>query len=79
MSKAGQFEFSWLTNNSVSTLYFFVNNVDVCRVGNASSEAFWSNTSFIVDKGDVVTVKAEISAGYTATAVMSYLFPFKGQ
>ena len=79
MSASGQFVFSWLTNANISTLYFYVNNVHVCRVGNDSGKAFWSNTSFTVGKGDVVKVVAEVNGGYTATGVLSYLFPFKWQ
>ena len=77
MSASGQFVFSWLTDVDSSTLYFYVNNVLVCYVGNDSGRAFWSNTSFTVGKGDVVKVVAEVNGGYTATGVMSYLFPFK--
>lgn len=79
MAKSGLFCFEFLVNNVVSTLYFYVNNNFVGKIGNSqTSLAFWDEINFPVTKGDVVKVKAETDGGFTAVAVESYLFPYKG-
>ena len=79
MAKSGLFCFEFLVNNVVSTIYFYVNNSLVGKIGNSpTSVGFWDEINFPVTKGDVVKVMAEIDSGFTAAAVESYLFPYKG-
>ena len=79
MTKSGLFCFEFLANNVISTLYFYVNNNFVGKIGNSkTSVAFWDEINFPVTKGDVVKVMAETDSGFTAAAVESYLFPYKG-
>lgn len=79
MAKSGLFCFEFLANNVISTIYFYVNNNFVGKIGNSkTSVAFWDEINFPVTKGDVVKVKAETDGGFTAVAVESYLFPYKG-
>lgn len=79
MAKSGLFCFEFLVNNVISTIYFYVNNSFVGKIGNTkTSLAFWDEINFPVTKGDVVKVTAEINGGFTAAAVESYLFPYKG-
>lgn len=79
MAKSGLFCFEFLVNNVISTIYFYVNNHFVGKIGNSkTSVAFWDEINFPVTKGDVVKVTAETVGGFTAAAVESYLFPYKG-
>lgn len=79
MAKSGLFCFEFLANNVISTIYFYVNNSFVGKIGNSkTSVAFWDEINFPVTKGDVVKVRAETAGGFTAVAVESYLFPYKG-
>lgn len=79
MAKSGLFCFYFLVNNVISTIYFYVNNRFVGKIGNSkTSVAFWDEINFPVTKGDVVKVTAETVGGFTAAAVESYLFPYKG-
>lgn len=79
MAKSGLFCFEFLANNVISTLYFYVNNSFVGKIGNSkTSVGFWDEINFPVTKGDVVKVTAETAGGFTAVAVESYLFPYKG-
>ena len=79
MAKSGLFCFEFLVNNVISTIYFYVNNSFVGKIGNSqTSLAFWDEINFPVTKGDVVKVVAETDSGFTAGAVESYLFPYKG-
>lgn len=79
MAKSGLFCFEFLVNNVISTIYFYVNNRFVGKIGNSqTSLAFWDEINFPVTKGDVVKVTAETVGGFTAAAVESYLFPYKG-
>ena len=79
MAKSGLFCFEFLANNVISTIYFYVNNRFVGKIGNEkTSLAFWDEINFPVTKGDVVKVMAETVGGFTAAAVESYLFPYKG-
>ncbi len=79
MAKSGLFCFEFLANNVISTICFYVNNRFVGKIGNSqTSLAFWDEINFPVTKGDVVKVTAETVGGFTAAAVESYLFPYKG-
>ena len=79
MVKSGLFCFEFLANNVISTICFYVNNRFVGKIGNSqTSLAFWDEINFPVTKGDVVKVTAETVGGFTAAAVESYLFPYKG-
>ena len=79
MAKSGLFCFEFLVNNVISTIYFYVNNSFVGKIGNSkTSIVFWDEINFPVTKGDVVKVIAEIDGSFTAYAVESYLFPYKG-
>ena len=79
MAKSGLFCFEFLVNNVISTIYFYVNNSFVGKIGNTQpSLAFWDEINFPVTKGDVVKVMAETDGVFTAVAVESYLFPYKG-
>ena len=79
MAKSGLFCFEFLANNVISTICFYVNNRFVGKIGNSqTSLAFWDEINFPVTKGDVVKVTAETVGCFTAAAVESYLFPYKG-
>lgn len=79
MAKSGLFCFEFLAADVISTIYFYVNNHFVGKIGNSkTSVAFWDEINFPVTKGDVVKVTAETVGGFTAAAVESYLFPYKG-